>query len=72
MSDNATATIHEYSGPPPCPVCGEALLLRLARGRKSGKAFVMLRCSQDGRHYRAFINDENYVRQVLERLEGMR
>ena len=54
----------------PCPVCGVPLTVRLARGRKSGKPFVMLLCSLDGRHFRAFINDQQYVAQVLERVEG--
>jgi hypothetical protein len=30
----------------------------------------MLVCPQDGRHLRAFVGDENFVRQVLARLEG--
>ncbi len=53
-----------------CPVCGESLEVRLAKGRKSGKAFLMAICPKDGRHIRAFVNDQEYVRQVLERLEG--
>jgi hypothetical protein len=44
--------------------------LRTARGRKSGKVFLMLVCPQDGRHFRGFINDQGYVKQVLARLEG--
>ena len=55
----------------PCPVCSEPLAVRLARGRKSGKPFVMLLCSHDGRHFRAFINDQEYVRQVMERVGDM-
>ena len=54
----------------PCPVCSVPLTVRLARGRKSGKPFVMLLCAQDGRHFRAFINDREYVAQVIERVEG--
>jgi hypothetical protein len=30
----------------------------------------MLICPQDGHHFRAFINDQVYVRQVLEKLEA--
>ncbi len=72
MKNNSASknpTIHKDSAPPPCPVCGDAVLLRLARGRKSGKAFVMFRCRQDGRHFRAFINDSQFVEYVIERLE---
>ena len=54
----------------PCIVCGGGLTLRTARGRKSGKPFLMLICPTDGRHFRGFINDQGYVRQVLARLEG--
>jgi uncharacterized protein YbaR (Trm112 family) len=54
----------------PCPLCHQPLALRLARGRKSGKPFIMLICPQDGRHFRGFINDQVYVRQVLEKLES--
>lgn len=45
-------------------------MARLARGRKSGQPFVMLKCRREARHYRAFINDKAYVAQVLERLEA--
>jgi hypothetical protein len=54
----------------PCIVCGSSLNLRTAKGRKSGKPFLMLLCPQDGRHFRGFINDQAFVRQVLARLEG--
>ena len=54
----------------PCIVCGSGLTLRTARGRKSGKPFLMLVCPADGRHFRGFINNQEYVRQVLARLEG--
>lgn len=53
----------------PCLVCKEPLTVRLARGRKSGKPFLMLLCGRDGRHFRGFINDQKYVGQVLESLE---
>jgi len=50
----------------PCHVCNSPLKLRFARGRKSGKPFVMLVCARDGRHFRAFISDRDYVRAALE------
>ncbi len=53
-----------------CLVCREPLTVRLARGRKSGKPFVMLICGRDARHFRAFVNDQKYVGEVLERLEA--
>ncbi len=54
----------------PCLVCGEPLTFRSAQGRKSHKPFIMLVCGSDGRHFRAFITDQAYVAQVLERVEG--
>ena len=54
----------------PCLVCGQQLTIRLATGRKGQKTFLMLICSQDGRHFRGFINDRGYVDGVLSRLEG--
>ena len=53
----------------PCLVCRKPLALRLARGRKSGKPFIMLICPVDGRHFRGFITDRTYVREVLVLLE---
>ena len=53
-----------------CLICKHPLAVRLARGRKSGKPFVMMVCTQDGRHFRAFINYQPYVAQVLERVGG--
>ncbi len=54
----------------PCLICKEPLTVKLTRGRKSGKPSVMLKCSKDGRHFRAFIVDKTYVSQVVERLGG--
>ena len=54
----------------PCLVCSEPLTIRLATGRKSQKTFLMLVCGRDGRHFRGFINDRDYVDKVLARLEG--
>ena len=52
-----------------CHICRVALSVRLARGRKSGKPFVLLVCPSDGRHMRAFVADADYVSNVIERLE---
>jgi hypothetical protein len=54
----------------PCIVCGGNLTLRTARGRKSGKVFLMLLCGNDPRHFRGFVNDRSFVDSVLSRLEG--
>ena len=56
--------------PTPCLICAQPLAVRLAYGRKSGKPFVSLTCPKDGRHFRAFINDREFVSGFLARLEG--
>ncbi len=53
-----------------CHLCQESLSVRLARGRKSGKPFVMLVCPNDGRHMRAFVADADYVSNIVDRLEA--
>ena len=59
-----------YSNTPHCLVCGESLVIRPALGRRSRKQFIMLQCPQDGRHFRAFISHEPYVRQVMRQMEA--
>ncbi len=56
----------------PCLICGDPLTVRMARGRKSGKPFVMLVCGRDGRHFRGFITGQTYFGEILGRLEGLR
>ncbi len=71
MTQNAVYTQAYRDEGIPCLVCREPLTVRLARGRKSGKPCVMLICSRDGRHFRAFINDQEYVSRVLESAEDL-
>ena len=49
----------------PCLVCEGPLELRPTKGRKSGKAGLMLICPRDGRHLRGFITDRGYVDRIL-------
>lgn len=53
----------------PCPVCDQPLSFRLVNGRKSGKSFIQLLCTQDGRHFRGFIGDKTYINGILHHLE---
>ena len=48
----------------PCLVCGIQLQVRVATGRKSGKPFIMVVCPEDGRHFRGFVGDKDYVERV--------
>lgn len=51
---------------PACLVCGIAFAVRPARGRISGKPFIMIICPADGRHFRGFITYQPYVMGVVE------
>ena len=53
-----------------CPICSNPLSVTIARGRKSNKPFIMLKCDNDGRHFRGFITDQTYVKQVIEKANG--
>ena len=53
-----------------CPICSNPLSVRIATGRKSNKPFIMLKCDNDGRHFRGFITDQTYVKQVIEKGNG--
>ena len=48
-----------------CPVCTNPMSVTIAKGRKSNKPFIMLKCNTDGRHFRGFITDQSYVKRVL-------
>jgi hypothetical protein len=51
-----------------CPVCKDLLSFRIAKGRKSGKPFLMVVCLKDGRHFRGFVGDQAYVRDLINRI----
>jgi predicted RNA-binding Zn-ribbon protein involved in translation (DUF1610 family) len=55
---------------PGCPVCGNPLIFRLAKSKRTGKPFIMLACKLDGRHFRGFICDRTYIGQVVDQLES--
>ena len=54
-----------------CLVCGGRVEIRPARGRKSNKPFLMLICAVDGRHFRGFVSDQNFVKSVIESSGGV-
>ena len=55
-----------------CLVCNGSLELRIAHGRKSNKPFLLLICPVDGRHFRGFIADREYVGTVVQNAESMK
>ncbi|MFQ6029713.1 MAG: hypothetical protein ACE5Q6_19720 [Dehalococcoidia bacterium] len=50
----------------PCLVCNTQLEIRLAKGRKSQKPFLMVICPSDGRHFRGFVGDRDFVQKVAD------
>lgn len=56
-----------------CPLCASPLRFSLATSRraKKKKAFVMLVCPTDARHFRGFISDQDYVKDLLGKAEGL-
>jgi hypothetical protein len=57
----------------PCPVCGTPLRISQATSRKAKKPkqFLMVSCSVDGRHFRGFINDREFVSRVVGKAEEL-
>ena len=52
-----------------CPICGADLNVKVSTSKR-GKVSLSLACPTNGRHFRAFINDSNFVRRVMDSLEG--
>jgi uncharacterized C2H2 Zn-finger protein len=52
-----------------CPVCEAELKITTSKS-KTGKVALVLACPRDGRDFRAFINNRDYVRRVLDSLES--
>ena len=44
-----------------CPVCKDKLIATFTRPGKHYRGGVMLCCPRDSRHYRAFLNDPEWV-----------
>jgi hypothetical protein len=70
MTTNDPSTTTNQNQALQCPVCGEPMAFQIARGRKSGKPFLMVKCLRDGRHFRGFVGDKIYVEKLLEHLEA--
>lgn len=54
-----------------CPVCGSILEISLRKTKATGKDFINIVCLIDPKHYRAFINDQDFVRKTVEELEAL-
>ena len=50
-----------------CPLCRTALRMSIATSKRN-KVSIALICPVDGRHFRGFIADQDYVRRVLDLL----
>ena len=47
-----------------CLVCDGPIDIQLTKTRKSQKPCINMRCESDGRHFRAFITDREFVELV--------
>ena len=54
-----------------CPVCGAGLKVTTSTS-KTGKVALVLVCPKDGRDFRAFINNREYVRRVMDSIDASR
>jgi hypothetical protein len=52
-----------------CPVCGISLKVTTSKS-KTGKVALVLFCPRDGRDFRAFINNREYIQRVMDSLEA--
>ena len=52
-----------------CPVCGAVVKAKTSISKR-GKVSLSLACPRDPRDFRVFINDQAFVRRVLDCLEG--
>ena len=57
---------------PNCLVCDRQISMELRKNERNGRPFLMLVCPVDGAHFRAFINEREYVAQIVKRLEKTR
>ena len=53
---------------PKCPVCTTNLSMEPRQNQKTDRLFLMLVCPENGAHFRAFINDRDYVTETIKRL----
>jgi hypothetical protein len=51
-----------------CPVCRSGLKVTTSKS-KAGKVALVLVCPRDGRDFRAFINNREYIQRVLDSVE---
>lgn len=54
-----------------CPVCSHRLDMGPRENARNGRIFLMLVCPEDGAHFRAFINDRDYVGKVVKGMQEL-
>ena len=54
-------TINEQNQSLQCPVCKDPMAFQIAKGRKSGKPFLMVKCLRDGRDYLIWYWSANWI-----------
>ena len=48
-----------------CPLCGARLESRFTEAGRNHRRAVLLKCSKDGRHFLAFVNDVKSIQRAL-------
>jgi hypothetical protein len=48
-----------------CLVCHGPIDIKISETRKSQKPCINMRCERDGRHFRAFITDREFVENMM-------
>ena len=65
-----TSPRHRAPGAPTCLICGTSLKVALTTSKK-GKVAVGLSCPVDGRHFRGFVNDRDYVTRTIQATQAL-
>jgi hypothetical protein len=69
MEDSKSLVLDDHAPTINCLICKGPLTVKLAHS-ESGNITVTLICSLNGRHFRAFIADKEFVQRVMEKAEG--
>jgi len=51
-------------------LCKDPMAFQIAKSRKSGKPFLMVKCLRDGRHFREFVGDSGLCAKVAGNIGG--
>lgn len=55
-----------------CPVCKHKLDIGLRQNERNERFYLMMVCPVDGAHFRAFINDRDYVAKAVKGVQEVK